>query len=109
MSDTQDPRTEAQAAIQYWSNRLNEIEGQQAQAPTDIPPEQPYAVPTTPQYLPPREMAERIHREAIANGATEADAQARVLAGFSVVAQSGDKRYLAEGAPIQVFGIPLAE
>ncbi len=75
MSDTQDPRTEAQAAIQYWSNRLNEIEGQQAQAPTDIPPEQPYAVPTTP-YLPPREMAERIHREAIANGATEAESLA---------------------------------
>ncbi len=109
---TDDPRTEAQAAIQYWSQRLNEIEGEQAQAAPEVPesPGSQYAPPATQQYPPPRELMTRVFDEAIAAGKTETQAQGLALAAAAKALGDGDTRHqVTDAMTDSAFVMPTVE
>ncbi len=107
MTDTpNDPRAEAQAAVQYWSQRLDELNAQEAsEAPPIETPSQPFAVPEPPIGPSPKDVATQVFDRAIADGAREEDAGAVVIAALARRALGGDPRFIYTPPAVSVGGV----
>jgi hypothetical protein len=92
---------EAIAAREYWEQKIQEQQGQQAEP---VPESVQYAPPVDANRPAPKEAVAKAYYEAIDNGATSDVGMARALGVLAAGALAGDKRYLAGSGPT-IFGI----